>query len=61
MAPVLTREGRDLAGYVRAVRGEELEYHSPLPAATRSLLVRSEERARGIAWETAPVPAGNGR
>ena len=47
-----------LPGYAEAIAGEELEYHSPLPDAQRSLVVRSEESARGIEWKTAPVPAG---
>ncbi|MGB5304109.1 MAG: hypothetical protein WBP17_13250, partial [Gemmatimonadota bacterium] len=28
-----------LAGYEKAISGQELEYHSPLPEAQRSLLV----------------------
>jgi hypothetical protein len=43
-------------GYARTLAGEELRYHSPLPDVDRSLLVRSVDRARGIAWETEPVP-----
>ena len=43
-------------GFARAVSGEELEYHSPIPGVTRSLVVRSEDEGRSIAWETAPVP-----
>jgi hypothetical protein len=43
-------------GFAEAVAGEELEYHSPLPDAQRSLVVRSEDAARGIEWTTAPVP-----
>ena len=44
-------------GYRTTIRGEELEYHSPIPYVDRSLLIRSEERGRYIEWETAPVPA----
>jgi hypothetical protein len=47
-----------LPGYGEAIAGEELEYHSPLPDAQRSLVVRSEDSARGIEWNTARVPAG---
>jgi hypothetical protein len=47
-----------IPGYARAIAGLEFEYHSPLPDVQRSLLVRSEDAALGITWETAPVPAG---
>ena len=43
-----------LPGFAEAGAGEELEYHSPLPDAQRSLVVRSEDAARGIEWTTAP-------
>ena len=33
------------AGYEQTVEGQELEYHSPLPEAQRSLLVRSDDSA----------------
>jgi hypothetical protein len=46
-----------LAGYEKAVSGQELEYHSPLPEAQRSLLVRSDDSARSMEWETAVVPS----
>jgi len=46
-----------LAGYEQAIGGQELEYHSPLPEAQRSLLVRSDESAHSMEWETAVVPA----
>jgi hypothetical protein len=45
-----------LSGYARRLAGEELVYHSPIPAVTRSLLVRSEDSTRAIAWESSPVP-----
>ena len=45
-----------LSGYARDVRGEILNYHSPVPTIGTSLLVRSEERAAYIAWESEPVP-----
>jgi hypothetical protein len=43
-------------GFAEAVAGEEIEYHSPLPGAQRSLVVRSEDARQGIEWRTAPVP-----
>ncbi|NNM05572.1 MAG: hypothetical protein HKO65_10840, partial [Gemmatimonadetes bacterium] len=45
-----------LSGYSRDIRGEILDYHSPVPTITSSLLVRSEDRGRYIAWESQPVP-----
>jgi alpha-mannosidase len=46
-----------LSGYSRTVAGQELEYHSPLPDAQRALLVRSDDSAPAMEWETAVVPA----
>lgn len=45
-----------LSGYRRDLKGEVLDYHSPVPTVTTSLLVRSEDRARSIAWESQAVP-----
>jgi len=45
-----------LAGYARDLRGEVLQYHSPVPTIQTSLLVRSEDRGRSIAWESVRVP-----
>jgi alpha-mannosidase len=47
-----------LPGYAETIAGEVLEYHSPLPDAQRSLVVRSEDSERSIEWNTAAVPAG---
>ncbi|MBT8460893.1 MAG: hypothetical protein KJO44_00095 [Gemmatimonadetes bacterium] len=46
-----------LSGFGIAIAGQELEYHSPLPDAQRSLLVRSDDSAPRIEWSTATVPA----
>jgi len=43
-------------GFARALSGEELDYHAPIPGVSRSLVVRSEDTDLSIAWETAPVP-----
>ncbi len=45
-----------IAGYSRSIEGEELGYHSPIPSVDKSLLVRSVDRKRSIAWESAPIP-----
>ncbi|MBN2414913.1 hypothetical protein JXO52_03680 [bacterium] len=46
-----------ISGFGRKIAGETISYHSPQHDGTRSLLVRSLAADRGIAWETAPVPA----
>lgn len=46
-----------LGGYHQDLKGEVLNYHSPVPTIGTSLLVRSEDRTRSIAWETEPIPA----
>ena len=45
-----------VAGYGATLAGEVIEYHSPVPGVDRCLVVRSEDAARGIEWETPPVP-----
>ncbi|MGD2120536.1 MAG: glycoside hydrolase family 38 C-terminal domain-containing protein, partial [Gemmatimonadota bacterium] len=45
-----------LSGWAQDVRGEILDYHSPVPTIRRSLLVRSEDRSRSIVWESQSVP-----
>ena len=45
-----------IPGFGRRIAGEILSYHSPQPDIDRSLLVRSLDSERSIAWETAPVP-----
>jgi len=45
-----------LAGYEKDLQGEILTYHSPIPSVGTSLLVRSEDRARSIGWESQVVP-----
>jgi alpha-mannosidase len=45
-----------IQGAVRHLEGEILPYAGPVPEVNRALLVRSIDRRRGIAWETAPVP-----
>ena len=42
-------------GYHTAIAGENLQYHSPQPDATVSLLVRSEDSIQYIEWESAPL------
>lgn len=45
-----------IPGYKTKIAGEDLEYHSPQPDATVSLLVRAEDSARYIEWMTCEVP-----
>jgi len=43
-------------GYHSSISGEVLNYHSPQPDATTSLLVRSEDSIRYIEWESTQIP-----
>ncbi|MFC2158501.1 glycoside hydrolase family 38 C-terminal domain-containing protein [Acidobacteriota bacterium] len=45
-----------LSGYGSEVKGETLNYHSPLPDARSALLVRSLDREQYIEWDTVTVP-----
>jgi hypothetical protein len=45
-----------IPGFKSKIAGEDLSYHAPQPDATTSLLVRSEDAARFIEWESAPLP-----
>ena len=45
-----------LAGYAKTIKGQEFEYHAPQPDAKKSLLVRSEQSANYIEWETEIMP-----
>ena len=46
-----------LSGYARAVAGQDIEYHSPLPEAQRAMLVRADDSTPNMEWDTAVVPA----
>ncbi len=45
------------SGYERALHGGGFIYHSPDPAVTSSMLVRSEDSTAYVEWETAEVPS----
>ena len=45
-----------LKGFQKAISGEVLHYHSPLPNVEMALLVRSMDRSAFIEWETEPIP-----
>jgi alpha-mannosidase len=45
-----------LAGYGRSLAGETIRYHSSHPRANSALIVRADESARSMEWETAVVP-----
>ncbi|NJD10253.1 MAG: hypothetical protein FIB01_07350, partial [Gemmatimonadetes bacterium] len=55
-APPAAAEPLLLRGYLRHVAGELLDYRSPSVGQQRTLLVRSQEAARYIEWETDTVP-----
>lgn len=45
-----------LEGYSNEIKGEILRYHSPIPEAKNSLLVRSVDENLFIEWEMAAIP-----
>ena len=48
---------RYVSGYHSSVNGETIHYHSPDPDADSALLVRGQDVAPSISWETDPMPA----
>jgi len=46
-----------LQGYAKTIKGGVLEYHSPHPDVTSSLLVRALDSENYIAWETESIPS----
>jgi hypothetical protein len=49
-----------LNGYHLSIHGETIEYHSPDPDADSALLVRAQNIAHSISWETDPMPKASG-
>src|SRR5262245_61608552 len=47
---------RYVSGYHSSVNGEPIHYDSPDPAADSALLVRGQDVAPSISWETDPMP-----
>jgi len=47
---------RYIGGYHSSVDGETIHYHSPNPDADSALLVRGQDVAPSISWETDPMP-----
>jgi hypothetical protein len=45
-----------VSGYHSSVDGETIHYHSPDPDADSALLVRGQNIAPSISWETEPMP-----
>ena len=45
-----------VGGYHSSVDGETIHYHSPNPDADSALLVRGQNVAPSISWETDPMP-----
>jgi alpha-mannosidase len=45
-----------VGGYHSSVNGETIHYHSPDPDADSALLVRGQNVAPSISWETEPMP-----
>ena len=47
---------RYVSGYQSSVNGETIHYHSPDPDVDSALLVRGQDIAPSISWETDPMP-----
>ncbi len=47
-------------GFNRKISGDDFTYHSSIPVATSSLLVRATDGTSFMEWETSPVPAKPG-
>jgi alpha-mannosidase len=47
---------RYVSGYHSSVNGDTIHYHSPDPDADSALLVRGQDVAPSISWETDPMP-----
>jgi alpha-mannosidase len=47
---------RYLNGYHSSIHGETIEYHSPDPDVDSALIVRAQNIAHSISWETDPIP-----
>ncbi len=47
-----------LSGYRSSIQGQTIDYHSPHPDADAALLVRGQNSAPSISWNTDPIPAG---
>jgi len=45
-----------VGGYHSSIHGETIRYHSPDPDADSALLVRGQDVAPSISWETDPMP-----
>jgi len=51
---------RYLNGYHSSLHGETIEYHSPDPDVDSALIVRAQNIAHSISWETDPMPKESG-
>jgi len=43
-------------GYAKKIKGDDFVYHSSIPPATQSLLIRATDGQYAMEWETAAVP-----
>lgn len=53
---ILNKNVRFVNGYAEAVSGTDFWYHSSIPVARESLLIRATDGNSSMEWETAPVP-----
>ena len=47
---------RYLKGFVKAISGQNFDYHSPHPDVRSSLLSRATNGTMAVVWETEPLP-----
>lgn len=45
-----------LKGYLKTIKGDDFNYHSPQPNVSSAFLIRSMEKNLFVEWETEPVP-----
>ncbi|MEW6135007.1 MAG: glycoside hydrolase family 38 C-terminal domain-containing protein [Bacteroidota bacterium] len=50
---------RFVNGFASKINGNDFQYHSPIPLATESLLVRATDGSSQMEWLTSPLPDNN--
>lgn len=55
--PVFEKDEMLMQGFEKKVSGTDFVYHSPIAAATKSLLIRATDGTQSMEWQTEIVPA----
>lgn len=55
--PNFTKDELLLQGYSKTISGVDFVYHSPIAAATKSLLIRATDGTQSMEWQTEVVPS----